>query len=72
MKVRVVEGAGGRHGPDCKCMICPFCGATEVDDCRKPHDQWVWQIRPFRVDDASHCLKCDQWFTLADIGRKPA
>jgi hypothetical protein len=62
LKVVVVEPEGKKHGPDCHCMVCPNCNATEVDDCRKPVDDWKWQIKPFRVDNFSHCMICNAWF----------
>lgn len=62
LKIVVVTPPGKVHGPDCHCMVCPHCGATEVDDCRKPVDEWKSQIKPFRVDDQSHCMMCDRWF----------
>jgi hypothetical protein len=43
-------------------MVCPHCGATEVVDCTLPVKEWRFQIRAFRVDASSHCLKCDNWF----------
>jgi len=33
------------HGPNCLCLICPKCGAKEVDDCRKPLAECKWIIR---------------------------
>lgn len=43
-------------------MQCPYCGALEVNNCRLPIDEWRWQIRPFKVDNDSHCTVCDRWF----------
>lgn len=51
-------------------LCCPRCGATEVKDNTLPIDQWVWQIKAFRVDDWSKCLVCadagikECWFNL--------
>ena len=49
----------------CGCMICPNCKAHEIKDCGNMKDtslDWEWQIRPFKVDNWSHCLKCNCWF----------
>jgi len=47
----------------CNCLICPNCGAHEVENCQeKDVSKWRFQIRAFKVDDKSHCLKCDTWF----------
>lgn len=46
-------------------LRCPDCGAYEVyKPYSDPEDvsKWVWGIKPYRVDDASHCLNCDGWF----------
>lgn len=51
-------------------LCCPRCSAREVQDDTLPVDQWVWNIRPFRVDDWSECLVCkangiaECWFNL--------
>lgn len=52
--IHVVSGTEKPHGPNCGCLMCPNCGAPEVDDCRKPVDEWKWNIKAFRVDDWSH------------------
>lgn len=62
--VEIYTPKGLVHGPDCRCLVCPKCGATEVDDCRKPSAEWTWNIRPFAKDNLSHCLKCDSWFDV--------
>jgi len=53
----------------CRCIICPNCDAHEIKDCENqdkiPIEEWHWQIKPFKVDDWSHCLKCDKWFNIA-------
>jgi hypothetical protein len=65
-EIEVVEHRpkGQIHGPTCECLQCPYCGATEVDDCRKPGSEWKWQIRAFKIDNSSHCLICDNWFEV--------
>lgn len=51
-------------------LCCPRCGSKEVKDNTLPIDQWVWQIRAFRVDQWSECLVCKKagetacWFDL--------
>lgn len=62
VEVKVVNFETKPHKPDCACMVCPTCGATEIADCSKPIDEWKWQIRPFRMDEMSHCLMCNNWF----------
>ena len=50
---------------NCHCIVCPYCGAHEIKNCEeKDVDKWIWQIKAFKVDDSSHCLKCDKWFEL--------
>jgi len=55
------------HEPktSCGCMVCPNCGAHELQVCNPPpenvHD-WRFDIKGFKVDDWSHCLKCNCWF----------
>ncbi|RKY40185.1 MAG: hypothetical protein DRP85_09070 [Candidatus Makaraimicrobium thalassicum] len=63
-RIYVVSGSKKPHGPNCGCLVCPNCGASEVDDCRKPVDEWKFQIKAFKVDDWSHCLVCGCWFDL--------
>jgi len=47
----------------CRCIICPNCGAHELVDCAEIDvDKWGYQIKAFKVDNHSHCLKCDTWF----------
>lgn len=57
MKIHIHEGD----------ITCPNCGATELtpESAGKPVSEWQFQIKAFRVDDWSHCLKCDCWFDLA-------
>lgn len=62
VEVTVVEPTGKIHGDSCRCMVCPKCGAAEVDDCRKPVQGWVWNIEPFAAGDMSHCKLCGEWF----------
>lgn len=67
IKILVKGGPGStKHGPRCNCLVCPHCGATEVDDCAKPIESWKWFIRGYKVTDEhgdwSHCLKCGKWF----------
>jgi hypothetical protein len=50
------------HGPNCTCMVCPYCGAAEIKDCSLPTEQWYWQIRAYKVDNYSHCTVCGKWF----------
>lgn len=51
-------------------MCCPRCGSPEVQDDTLPVDEWVFNIRAFRVDDWSECLVCKRngeercWFNL--------
>ena len=63
IEIRIVKS----NAP-CECMICPNCGAHELQDCANknniPAKDWRWNIRPFKVDDWSHCLKCDKWFDI--------
>lgn len=47
----------------CNCLICPYCGAHELVDCtEKDVNKWRFNIRAFRVDNYSHCIKCNRWF----------
>ena len=52
-------------------LRCPRCGSREVEDNTLPIDQWVWNIRAFRIDDWSKCLVCKRkgyakhWFNRA-------
>jgi len=52
----------------CNCMICPNCGAHEIDNCENQDKinvrEWKWNIKPFKVNNDSHCLKCDCWFDI--------
>ena len=56
----------------CSCIICPNCGAHELDHKWKPKTQeekenypmGKWNIRAFKVDNWSHCLECDCWFDM--------
>lgn len=43
-------------------LTCPKCGAKEIEDNSLPVDEWVFNIRAFRVDDWSNCNKCGCWF----------
>jgi hypothetical protein len=46
---------------------CTQCGALEVyKDAKDPKnmDKWAWIIRAFRIDNASECRNCKQWFAL--------
>jgi len=66
----------GRFCPKCKNLICPFCGVPEVEgpegqrcelcggyvDGPQPISECKWNIRAFKVDDFSHCTRCNQWF----------
>jgi len=47
---------------ECNCLVCSKCGAKEVEDCSLPQNEWKWQIRAFKVDNYSHCMKCNNWF----------
>lgn len=57
---------------ECGCLICPKCGAHEIDHDWQPkteeekrmYPMGKWNIRAFKVDDSSHCLKCGCWFEL--------
>ena len=49
-------------GPD---VVCPRCGAKEVEDNTLPIAQWKWNIRAYKVTDAegrnySQCLRCKE------------
>jgi len=50
----------------CGCITCPNCGAHELLNCHLigsiPSDNLRWQIRPFKVDNWSHCMICGCWF----------
>ena len=63
VKIRTVVGSD-----KCGCIVCPNCGAHELLNCHLkavlPVEKWRWQIRPFKVDDWSHCLVCSCWFNL--------
>jgi DNA-directed RNA polymerase subunit RPC12/RpoP len=49
-------------------LRCPFCGAPEVENPEeKDVHKWVWNIRAFRVDDSSECLRCGRWFSIKDL-----
>jgi len=50
---------------------CPNCGAVEAyEDATSPTGM-RFNVRAFRVDDWSHCLKCDCWFDMnGNIERK--
>lgn len=57
-------------------MCCPRCKSPEVVDNTLPVDEWVFNIRAFRVDDWSECLVCKRngeercWFNLnGEFGR---
>ena len=46
---------------------CTYCGAYEAyKDASDPTDtnKWAFMIRAFRVDDASDCRNCGEWFVL--------
>ena len=57
---------------ECGCLICPNCGAHEIDhdfeptteEEKKNYPMGKWNIRAFKVDETSHCLKCNCWFDL--------
>lgn len=63
MIVKVHAGSG-----KCGCIVCPNCGAHELLNCQFKDvlsaEKWRWQIRPFKVDNWSHCLVCGCWFNL--------
>ncbi len=68
MKIRVNKGPF-----ECECIICPNCQAHELLNCHIPSDEHRWQIRPFKVDNWSHCLICGCWFNLQGVFEgKPA
>src|SRR5690606_20601686 len=46
-------------------VTCPNCGAPEVANGDAPVAEWRFNIRAFRVDDWSECVKCGCWFDLA-------
>lgn len=52
---------------NCCCMICPNCGAHEIEDCQNNKDltKAKWNIGGYKVDDWSHCYKCGVWFNDA-------
>lgn len=64
----------GRFCPACNGLVCPYCGAPEVvhpesacPECggllnKGKILEGKWNIKPFKVDDYSHCLRCDKWF----------
>lgn len=49
-------------------LCCPRCGSSEVANPDAPVDEWVFNIRAYRVDDFSECLVCkragfrEYWF----------
>ena len=60
IKLIVIEN----QNKNCHCLICPYCGAHELENCQETDvSKWRFQIKAFRVDNASHCLKCGRWFT---------
>lgn len=47
----------------CMCLICPNCGAHELQNCDEELTlNSLWNIKAYKVDDCSHCLKCKCWF----------
>ncbi len=71
VEIKVVTPPKTEQG--CNCLICPKCGAHEIDHDWKPttekeKKEYIFgkrfNIRAFKVDDSSHCLKCDCWFDL--------
>jgi hypothetical protein len=64
MKRLIIERTGSSE-PNPQGLCCPHCEAREVyADPQEPtnSDKWSWIIRAFRVDDASECRNCGQWF----------
>lgn len=64
LKQLIVERTGSTE-PNPQGLVCPHCDAREVyANPANPRDskQWSWIIRAFRVDDASECRNCNQWF----------
>ena len=64
MKRLIIERTGSSE-PNPQGLCCPHCEAREVyADQQEPtnSDTWSWIIRAFRVDDASECRNCGQWF----------
>lgn len=59
---------------NCICMICPNCGAHEIEDCQNIKDNDLihakWNISGYKVDDWSHCHKCNCWFNDAGLIQK--
>ena len=44
---------------------CPHCGCLETFKSARDQqntDKWFFMIRAFRVDNASECTNCGQWF----------
>lgn len=43
-------------------LVCPNCGAGELNNPEAPVSEWRWQIRPHKVADQhgswSQCLVC--------------
>jgi hypothetical protein len=55
----------GSSAPNPQGLRCPYCQAREVyANPAQPNDskQWAWMIRAFKIDDASECRNCGQWF----------
>ena len=67
MDIVIVKGK-----EECSCLICPNCGAHEIDHDWKPttekekimYPMGKFNIKAFKVDNESHCLKCECWFDL--------
>jgi hypothetical protein len=64
-KQKIIERCG--EDPISDGLQCPNCGCNETyKNAQDPKDtnQWAFMIRAFRVDDASECMNCKNWFTL--------
>ena len=64
IKDAIIKRTGCEH-PNPQGLCCPYCGAREVyANPESPRDskQWSWIIRAFKIDDASECRNCQQWF----------
>ena len=61
MEIKIVNS----KNENCSCLICPHCGVHELVDCtEKDVSKWRFNIKAFRIDDQSKCLKCDNWFKI--------
>jgi hypothetical protein len=64
MKAAIVKRTGSET-PNPQGLRCPYCEAREVyASPENPRDSnlWSWVIRAFKVDDASECRNCGNWF----------